>query len=95
MYKLLYLTTYVLEKNMEVLVLTTFGVLCFVAVLVKQISNSNGDTNETKNEGIEDFSDEAKFKKLKRKYFAAYFLALFGDWLQGPYVYQVWYVSVD
>ena len=80
---------------MEVLVLTTFGVLCFVAVLVKQISNSNGDTNKTKNEGIEDFSDEAKFKKLKRKYFAAYFLALFGDWLQGPYVYQVWYVSVE
>jgi len=75
---------------MEVLVLTTFGVLCFVAVLVKQISNSNGDTNKTKNEGIEDFSDEAKFKKLKRKYFAAYFLALFGDWLQGPYVYQLY-----
>ena len=49
---------------MEVLVLTTFGVLCFVAVLVKQISNSNGDTNKTKNEGIEDFSDEAKFKKF-------------------------------
>ena len=34
--------------------------------------------------------DEAKYKRLKIKFFAAYFLALFGDWLQGPYVYQLY-----
>lgn len=30
------------------------------------------------------------FIKFQRKYFAAYLLAVFGDWLQGPYIYKLY-----
>ena len=72
---------------METLVFSAFGALCFVAFIVKQYSKNN--SKNAKENGIEDYSDESKYKKLKWKFFSAYFLALFGDWLQGPYVYQV------
>lgn len=35
-------------------------------------------------------TQESKFKKLQWRFFSAYFLALLGDWLQGPYVYQLY-----
>lgn len=31
-----------------------------------------------------------EFTLLQRKYFAPYFMALFSDWLQGPYVYKLY-----
>lgn len=30
------------------------------------------------------------FNLFQRKYFTVYFLALFGDWLQGPYIYKLY-----
>lgn len=30
------------------------------------------------------------FLKFQQKYFLVYFLALFGDWLQGPYIYKLY-----
>ena len=33
----------------------------------------------------------ANFIKFQRSFFLVYFLALLGDWLQGPYVYRVSY----
>ena len=78
-----------LENKMDTIVLFSFGILCLVAIAVKRLSKSDSKDDSAKG-GIEDFSDEAKYKRLKIKFFAAYFLALFGDWLQGPYVYQLY-----
>ena len=33
---------------------------------------------------------ESKYQSLRRRFFVAYLLALFGDWLQGPYVYKLY-----
>ena len=74
---------------MDTIVLSSFGSLCVVAIVVKTFSKSDSKDDSACG-GIEDFSDEAKYKRLKMKFFAAYFLALFGDWLQGPYVYQLY-----
>lgn len=76
---------------METLVLSAFGVLCATAFVVKQWSNSGAQVDDSvkKVEKKEEESQESKFKKLQLKFFSAYFLALLGDWLQGPYVYKV------
>ncbi len=75
---------------METLVLTTFGFLCVVAFAVKQFANST--TEDDKRNGIkkEAETEESRFKRLQWKFFSAYFLAILGDWLQGPYVYQLY-----
>ena len=72
--------------------MSAFGVLCATAFVVKQwsaVSSAKTDDNPKKVEKKEEESQESKFKKLQLKFFAAYFLALLGDWLQGPYVYKV------
>lgn len=33
---------------------------------------------------------DPEFRKFQRKFFAPYFLVLFSDWLQGPYVYRLY-----
>ncbi len=33
----------------------------------------------------------ANFIKFQRSFFCVYFLALLGDWLQGPYVYKLYH----
>ena len=82
---------------MDTLVLSTFGALCTTAFVVRHIVNRS-DTSENNNEGQDKAvkaaekkveSKETRFKRLQWKFFSAYFLALLGDWLQGPYVYQV------
>ena len=74
---------------MENLVLLSFGFLSLVAFVVKKYTNQGLDTaNDTMNKS-ETETLETKHKKLQWKFFSAYFLALLGDWLQGPYVYQV------
>ena len=30
------------------------------------------------------------FKKFQTSFFVVYFMALFSDWLQGPYVYKLY-----
>ena len=40
--------------------------------------------------GKESGSSNHDFVKFQRSYFIPYFMALFSDWLQGPYVYQLY-----
>ncbi|KAF8786992.1 molybdate-anion transporter-like [Argiope bruennichi] len=35
-------------------------------------------------------ANNAHFRAFQKKYFLVYFLALFGDWLQGPYIYKLY-----
>ena len=74
---------------MEILVLSSFGLLCLVALIVKKFTNQGGDNAVDAVNKSETETLESKYKKLQWKFFSAYFLALLGDWLQGPYVYQV------
>ena len=52
-------------------------------------NKSNSDNNREGSEE-EDLSHIAKLKSLQRVYLPAHLLALFSDWLQGPYVYQLY-----
>ena len=74
---------------METLVLSSFGLLSLVALVVKKYTNQGTDTANDAINKSETETIETKYKKLQWKFFSAYFLALLGDWLQGPYVYQV------
>lgn len=77
---------------MESIVLGSFGVLCFVALVLKKFSSSSpSEEKEKPAKKVEVESQESRFKKLQWKFFSAYFLAILGDWLQGPYVYKVFY----
>lgn len=49
--------------------------------------NENKDTNHA----TKIAEDKKKYRKLKLQYFPAYFAAIFGDWLQGPYVYKLYF----
>ena len=64
------------------LILISLGVLLAVAYIAHTISS--------KAETIVESNNEAKFHELQRKFFIIYFLATFSDWLQGPYIYQVY-----
>ena len=46
-------------------------------------SKVDSDNNNVK-------SDNVKLRSLQRVYLPAHLLALFSDWLQGPYVYQLY-----
>ncbi|GFX32197.1 molybdate-anion transporter, partial [Trichonephila clavipes] len=35
-------------------------------------------------------ANNVHFRNFQKKYFLVYFLALFGDWLQGPYIYKLY-----
>lgn len=76
---------------METLVLSAFAILSLLAFIVKKIANSTNQEDNKADANREKAAEtqETKFKKLQWKFFSAYFLALLGDWLQGPYVYQV------
>jgi len=54
-----------------------FIAYCFYKYTHGHGSKENGSTNQD-------------FVKFQRSYFAPYFMALFSDWLQGPYVYQLY-----
>ncbi|XP_015909731.1 molybdate-anion transporter [Parasteatoda tepidariorum] len=60
------------------LLLISISVCCMIQyVLRKTKSNLHSTNNE-------------HFLKFQRKYYVVYFLALFGDWLQGPYIYKLY-----
>jgi hypothetical protein len=44
----------------------------------------------SKEETVLESSYSEPFHKLQRQFFIIYFLATFSDWLQGPYIYQVY-----
>ena len=61
---------------------------CCAICLILQIINRNG-SNEQKTQSL---SLNPKFVSFQRNYLMAYLLAMFADWLQGPYIYEL-YVS--
>ena len=74
---------------MESLVLTSFGLLSFAALIVRKFTGSSNSIKNEASTAKEEESKESKFRKLQWKFFSAYFLAILGDWLQGPYIYKV------
>lgn len=67
---------------MEILIYGTFLVLSLVAYAARQIANT-GDEKKINVSNI-------NFKSFQKSFFLVYFLALLGDWLQGPYVYKLY-----
>ena len=56
--------------------------------LNKNESNSNRQQNDISDPDNKKLKGE--YRKLRLQYFPAYFAAIFGDWLQGPYVYKLY-----
>ena len=76
---------------METLVLATFAGLCVVAVVVKLLAYKSTDLSQgTEKETGPEQSQESRLWQLQLRFYSAYFLALFADWLQGPYIYQLY-----
>jgi len=67
---------------MEILIYGTFLVLSLVAYGARQVANT-GDEKKINVSNI-------NFKSFQKSFYLVYFLALLGDWLQGPYVYKLY-----
>jgi len=67
---------------MELIIYGTFLVLSLVAYGARQVANK-GDDKKISVSNI-------NFKSFQKSFFLVYFLALLGDWLQGPYVYKLY-----
>ena len=67
------------------------SVSCITALVFLRISKHRTDINENESEQTEkDEADRSKLRSLQTVYLPAHLLALFSDWLQGPYVYQLY-----
>ena len=61
--------------------------------LTKGDSNKDESNSNSKENDISDPDNKkllGEYRKLRLQYFPAYFAAIFGDWLQGPYVYKLY-----
>jgi len=67
---------------MELLIYGTFALLSLVAYAARRVANKG----EEKKISISNIN----FKSFQKSFFLVYFLALLGDWLQGPYVYKLY-----
>lgn len=67
---------------MKDFVVTILGTLVLVCAVAQWIAS------RTKSQLIASLNPE--FQKFQRIFFAPYLLALFSDWLQGPYVYRLY-----
>lgn len=80
------------------------AVLCCILQYVSNYLSSNSSNSDTdieeaklalmgvKEKDDTEISDHLKFKSFQRNYLFVFVLAMFSDWLQGPYVYEL-YVS--
>ena len=73
------------------------GLVIAVVILKYTSSKVSEDTKKKDSNSTENDVDDHDNKKLKDQYwrlrlqyFPAYFAAIFGDWLQGPYVYKLY-----
>ena len=73
---------HILNIKMEVLIFGSFVVLAFVALAFHFISRQSDDQKKS--------VSNVNFVSFQRSFFVVYFMALFGDWLQGPYVYKLY-----
>jgi len=67
---------------MELIIYGTFLALSLLAYGARQVAKK-GDEKKTSVSNI-------NFKSFQKSFFLVYFLALLGDWLQGPYVYKLY-----
>ena len=78
-----------------------FAGLVVVVIILKYVSSKASkacaEGKESKNgvdkNGIDDPDNKKlkiQYRNLRLTYFTAYFAAIFGDWLQGPYVYRLY-----
>ena len=67
---------------MKDFVVTVLGILVLACFVARWIAS------RTKSQLVASLSPE--FLKFQRLFFAPYLLALFADWLQGPYVYRLY-----
>ena len=63
----------------------SFAILTIACVALQYYSYSSGSSSANKNA-------TPKFKEFQANYLLVFMLAMFSDWLQGPYVYEL-YVS--
>ena len=64
---------------MDALVIGTFSVLSLSAIALQRITSENSKEDQASKEKNSSEEDQEKtFKSLKRKFFGAYFLAIFG-----------------
>merc|ERR1712179_675420 len=68
--------------NMELIIYGTFLALSLLAYGARRVANK-GDEKKISISNI-------NFKSFQKSFFLVYFLALLGDWLQGPYVYKLY-----
>ena len=67
------------------------SVSCITALVYLRTSKQRKDINENESERSDsDEADKDKLRSLQHIYLPAHLLALFSDWLQGPYVYQLY-----
>ena len=69
------------------------SVSCITALVFLKNSKHRTDINENESDSEQTEKDEAdrsKLRSLQTVYLPAHLLALFSDWLQGPYVYQLY-----
>ena len=89
------------EMDLNKLVNLLFVGLVVVVIILKYISSKQSKTSSNQKEfqSGEDKNDiddpdnkklKIQYRNLKLTYFPAYFAAIFGDWIQGPYVYRLY-----
>ena len=73
-----------------------FAGLVFTVIILKYVSSSSSQKDSEPGDDKNDIDDpdnkklKIQYRNLKLTYFPAYFAAIFGDWLQGPYVYKLY-----
>ncbi|XP_071550068.1 molybdate-anion transporter-like isoform X1 [Panulirus ornatus] len=69
-------------STMDTLIYSSFTVLAFVALVFHVLAMKTKSQISSAN--------NPHFKKFQNLFFLVYFMALFSDWLQGPYVYKLY-----
>ena len=67
---------------MEIVVFGSFFVLSFIAFVFNHLAKKTDQQRQS--------VSNLNFIKFQRSFFFVFFLALLGDWLQGPYVYKLY-----
>jgi hypothetical protein len=67
---------------MTMLIPIVLGILFPVSYIAHMLAS--------KAEAVVEHNKSEPFHTLQRQFFTVYFLAAFSDWLQGPYIYQVY-----
>ncbi|GAB6032735.1 Molybdate-anion transporter [Chamberlinius hualienensis] len=74
--------------DISVLTYCIFGIVVSICSILQFRVNFKGKSTETDNGGVA--VTNPHFKAFQNQFFLPYFLSLFSDWLQGPYVYKLY-----